>query len=203
MATGFDAQQDRPILNIIGELIALGPLRKDLLPVYQRWINDFNTLRNLGGSPRPLTFEQEETWLSDTGKAANEIGFTIYEKTSWWPIGNTSLMAINYRDRSAVFGILIGEPDMRGKGYGTETTRLMLDYAFTALGLHSVSLLVNAGNLAGRRAYEKAGFREFGRQRQCKWVGGAFHDTIHMDCLASEFTSPVLAALLGPDRPEE
>ncbi|MGH2387879.1 MAG: GNAT family N-acetyltransferase [Chloroflexota bacterium] len=203
MNTGFDAQSDRPVVNIVGELVALGPQRKDLLPVYQRWINDFQTVRHLGSYPRPLTFEQEEAWLVDAGKAANEIGFTIYEKATWWPIGNTSLMTINYRNRTAVFGILIGEPDMRGRGYGTETARLTLDYAFTALGLHSVSLLVSAGNLAGRRAYAKAGFREFGRQRQCTWVGGAFQDTIHMDCLASEFTSPVPAEILAPDRPKE
>ena len=48
----------------------------------------------------------------------------------------------------------------------------MLDYAFTALGLHSVMLIVDEFNLAGRRAYEKAGFREFGRRRQCHWIGG-------------------------------
>ena len=29
-----------PILNVVGDLVALGPLRRDLLPLYQRWIND-------------------------------------------------------------------------------------------------------------------------------------------------------------------
>ncbi len=36
-----------------------------------------------------------------------------------------------------------------GRGYGTETTRLMLDYAFTALGLHNVMLTVFVFNAAG------------------------------------------------------
>ncbi|HVA93237.1 MAG TPA: GNAT family protein [Chloroflexota bacterium] len=196
-----NGQAARPLINIEGTLIALGPMRKDLLLVYQRWMNDFRTVRNLSGSPRPLTFEQEEGWFADSAARESTIDFTVYEKNSWQPVGNTGLMAINDRDRTAVFGILIGEPAMRGKGYGAETARLMLDYAFTALGLHSVSLTVNAENRAGRRAYEKAGFREFGRQRQNKMVAGAFQDTIHMDCLASEFTSPVLADLLAPDDP--
>jgi diamine N-acetyltransferase len=186
----------------MGDLIALGPLRRDLLPVYQRWINDFHVVRNLGSFPRPLTFEHEETWLDEMNKSTNQAMFTIYEKAALRPIGTTDLFAINHLNRTAVFGILIGESDARGKGYGTETAHLMLDYGFTALGLHSISLSVNAGNLAGRRAYEKAGFREFGRQRQCKFVGGELRDTIHMDCLASEFTGSVLAAVLAPDIPK-
>jgi RimJ/RimL family protein N-acetyltransferase len=43
----------------------------------------------------------------------------------------------------------MGKPDCRGKGYGTGTTRLMLDYAFTALGLHNVMLTVFEFNSAG------------------------------------------------------
>ena len=44
--------------------------------------------------------------------------------------------------------------------------RLLLDYAFTVLGLHSVMLTVVEYNHAGRRCYEKAGFREMGRRRE-------------------------------------
>ena len=31
--------QAAPILNIVGNLVALGPQRRDLLPTYQRWLN--------------------------------------------------------------------------------------------------------------------------------------------------------------------
>ena len=98
-----------------------------------------------------------------------------------------------WRDRTCEFGILIGEPGARGKGYGTEATRLMLDYAFTALGLRSAFLRTDAFNLAGQRAYAKAGFKECGRRRERRWLAGRWWDEMLMDCLASEFTSPVLA----------
>ena len=192
---------DRPLINIEGELVALGPLRSDLMTTYQRWINHFPTVRNLGTYPRPVTLEQEESWYESATKHQDAVNFTIYERESRRPIGNTGLMAIHLLHRSAVFGILIGEPEMRGKGYGTETTRLMLDYAFTVLSLHSVSLTTDQHNLAGQRAYKKAGFTECGRHRQNRLLAGVYHDTIHMDCLASEFTSPVLARLLAPADP--
>jgi RimJ/RimL family protein N-acetyltransferase len=109
------------------------------------------------------------------------------------------LFNIDYRNRTAEFGLLIGEPAARGHGFGTETTRLMLDYAFLALGVQSVMLAVWEFNHAGQRAYTKAGFRPCGRRRQSKFMGGKMWDTIYMDCLATEFVSPLLAQVLLPD----
>jgi RimJ/RimL family protein N-acetyltransferase len=192
---------EEPLINIEGEHVALGPLRRELLPLYQRWINDFAALRTLGAlPPRPTTLEQEADWL-DAEQERGSIRFTIYERTTWNPIGNTALHAIDHRNRTAVFGILIGEREARGRGFGTEAARLMLDYAFSALGLHSVMLTCAEFNEAGRRAYEKAGFREFGRRRQCRWLNGRLWDDIYMDCLATEFTSSVLASVFAADEP--
>jgi RimJ/RimL family protein N-acetyltransferase len=197
----MDTNADTPIINITGTLVALGPIRQDLVPTYQRWLNDLAMLRTLGQMPRPMTLEQEQSWYDGAAKSSNTYSFTIYERATWNPIGNTSLMGVDWRNRTAEFGILIGEADARGKGYGTEVTCLMLDYAFTALGLHSLYLRVHEYNLAGQRAYAKAGFREFGRRRESQFMGGHLWDVIYMDALASEFTSPVLAAVFVPDTP--
>lgn len=61
---------------------------------------------------------------------------------------------IDYHNRAGLSGIEIGEPMARGIGLGTETTTLMIDYAFTALGLRNVMLTVSEPNTGGRRAYE-------------------------------------------------
>ena len=192
---------DRPPVNVVGDRVALGPLRRDLLPLYQRWINDFATTRTLAIPSGPMTWEQEEAWFNRAATAEADVTFTIYERATWRPIGNTGLHAVGYRHRTAEIGILIGEADCRGKGYGTETVRLLLDYGFTALGLHNVMLRVFAYNLAGQRAYQKAGLREFGRRRQAQFMGGRLWDVIYMECLAGEFVSPVLGRVFQPDRP--
>jgi RimJ/RimL family protein N-acetyltransferase len=186
-----DGGAEHPILNIEGELVALGPLRRDLLPLYQRWINILGTTRTLDLPPYPMTMEKEQDWYDQQSRAENDVPFTIYERETLRPIGNTGLNGVDYRNRTATFGIIIGEPECRGRGYGTETTRLMLDYAFTALGLHNVMLIVFQFNVAGIMAYQKAGFKEFGRRRECRLVGGKLWDEIHMDCLSSEFERPV------------
>ena len=69
-----------PIFNIAGDLVALGPLRRDLLPLYQRWINDLGTMRTLGLSPLPMTSEKEQDWYDWQSKAEDDVPFTIYEK---------------------------------------------------------------------------------------------------------------------------
>jgi RimJ/RimL family protein N-acetyltransferase len=190
-----------PLINMLGDQVALGPLRRELLPLYLRWVSDFGVVRSLGMPPRPLTLEAETAWFEQQASKEGEASFTIYERATWRPIGTTGLHQIDHRHQTATFGILIGEADGRGRGYGTETTRLMLDYAFTALGLHNVLLMVFEFNLAGRRAYERAGFREVGRRRQGHRMGGRRWDVIYMDCLASEFTSPVLGRVFAPDLP--
>ncbi|HET8629806.1 MAG TPA: GNAT family protein [Thermomicrobiales bacterium] len=190
-----------PVVNVVGERVALGPGRRDLLAFFQRWDNEFSVQAMLGEVPRPITLEQEQVWYdrADVSGEARTIAFVIYRRADWRALGATALADIDHRQRTAAFSIAIGEPADRGWGYGTEATRLVLDYAFTALGLHSVMLFVYEYNLAGRRAYAKAGFREFGRRRQTQWLNGRLWDIIYMECLASEFASPVLGRVFAPD----
>ena len=183
--------------TIVGTQVTLGPLRRELVPLYQRWVNNFGTQRTLGGLPSPITYERELTRYNQLS-VADEALFTIYVRETGRPIGIAELKEPDRRSRTATFVIFIGEPEARGQGYGTEATRLALAYAFTALGLHSVDLQVYEFNLAGLRAYERAGFRTVGRRRQSYWMGGRFWDTIYMDCLASEFVSPALSAVFAP-----
>ena len=146
-----ERRDERPPITIEGNLIALGPLRRDLIPTYQRWHNNVATLRTFV-LPLPTTLEQEETLYAELTADSDKALFTVYERASWQAVGTTYLTDIDHRHRRAEFGVLIGEAIWRGKGYGTETASLMLDYAFTALGLHRMMLTVYAFNLAGRRA---------------------------------------------------
>ena len=57
-----------PIFNIEGELVALGPLRREHILLYLRWINDFGTTRMLGIPPRPMTLEQETAWYEQNAR---------------------------------------------------------------------------------------------------------------------------------------
>lgn len=190
---------NQPIITIQGERVCLGPIDRSMLPDFQRWVNSFDVQIRLGmGFPGPFTLDEQERWFDSVVTSSTSRTFAIRDAETLRVVGTASIQGIDWRNGSGVFGIMIGDPIARGRGLGTETARLMLDYAFTVLGLHSVSLTVAEFNTAGRRAYEKAGFREVGRLREHWLAAGRRWDQIAMDCLATEFESPVLAAQLAP-----
>lgn len=177
------------ILNFVGQKVALGPLRRDLLPYYQKWTNDPEVNASRIYTLRPMTQEAMETWYEQASKENNldNAFFTIYELNTMRPIGTTVLFDISFVNRSAEFGISIGEKDCWNKGYGTESTRLMLDYAFRTVCLHSVKLRTLSSNERAIRAYLRAGFQIAGKWRETHPIDGQLHDIALMDCLASDF----------------
>ena len=100
-------------------------------------------------------------------------------------IGNCSLMQTDWRNRKAVLGIGIGDKAYWGKGYGSEATALLMEYAFDELNLHRVELEVYDFNERARRAYEKVGFVHEGICREALFRDGAYHD-IHIMGLLRE-----------------
>lgn len=192
---------DRPadvILSVRGSLVGLGPIRRDLAACYQRWLNDLRVTRTLGIPSAPMTLSTEEAWV-DAVSAGSDPHFTIYELGTLRPIGTTGLNAVNHDDGTAEFGILIGEPDAWGRGFGTETTALMISWAFDVLGLHHLRLEVYASNERGIRAYERAGFRCVGVLRQAKRIGRGRVDVLVMDALAGEIDPGPLHDIVRPD----
>ena len=194
----LDSHAEQPVINIVGAQVALGPQRRELVPLYERWLNDFAVLAPLGVPLRPLTREAEERQYQETDGNWTQVWFTLYERATWHPLGIAGLRDIDHARRTAEFVIFIGERAAWGRGYGTEATRLVLDYGFTALGLHSILLRVYDFNLRGIRAYTRAGFREVGRWRQAHRLGDRVFAVIFMDCRATAFRDSILQPLLLP-----
>src|SRR5690349_15653553 len=123
---------ERPTYSFTGERVALGPIERATLPLFYRWFNDFELLRTAGIGDGPWTIERVEGFFKRFNGSTGEAWFMIFDLESGRPIGSTGLRDIDERHGTAEYAISIGEPDARGRGYGTEATRLMLDYAFIA-----------------------------------------------------------------------
>ncbi len=193
------SENETPLVNILGERVALGPSMRSQIPTIYRWFNDFRVTVLSGDPLRPVTLESlyadYDRQNSKEEQQQRWVEFSMYERVTMRFIGLTSLRHLDHRNRTATFGILIGEKDCWHKGYGTEATKLILDYGFTVLNMHNIDLTTYGYNEAAHKAYLKAGFREIGRRRQaCRWRDHVY-DEIIMDCLATEFggvETPVL-----------
>ena len=185
---------DEPDFIIVGEKVALGPLRRDLAPSYARWTNQLDVRRGLDvlGVATP---QSEEKWVDDNIKAGAErepkgVEFTIYDRSDSAAIGTAGLFGIEHSHGTAKFGIAIGE--RRGQGFGTEATRLVLDFAFHVLHLRNVMLEALEWNVGGLKAYERAGFRRIGIRRGARMSKGRATDLVLMDAIPEDFGPSVL-----------
>lgn len=197
----MDHANDSAHLHVIvpGQQVYLGPIRRDLVPVYQRWMNDLEVSRTLTAHWRvPFTLEDELDWFEQARRDPFRRIFTIYERPDDRPVGNAELLGIDFAVGSAEVGIVIGERSVWGRGYATEALRLLLDFGFTVLGLHHIWLRYFASNQRARAVYDRVGFREVNRLREATRIGPDRDDIVIMDLLASEFESPVLAKKIRP-----
>jgi len=179
---------DPPDLIVLGERVALGPLRRDLAATYARWVNHLDVRPGLGDLGIH-TRETEEAWVDEALKKGAErppasVEFTIYDRSDGAPVGTAGLFDLSYVHSRAEFGIAIGE--RRGQGLGTEATRLVLEWAFRTLGLRNVMLGALAWNEGAIRAYERAGFRRIGIRRGSETSRGERADVVLMDAVPED-----------------
>ena len=183
-----------PDFIVIGERVALGPLRRDLASTYARWMNQLDVRRGLDflGVATP---ENQEKWVDDNidrgcKREPDGVEFTIYDRADSTPVGTAGLFHISHVHGRAEFGIAIGE--RRGQGLGTEATRLVLDFAFHVLQLRNVLLETLEWNVAGQTAYERAGFRRIGIRRAAALSRGRPTNVVLMDAIPQDFGQSIL-----------
>jgi diamine N-acetyltransferase len=137
-------------------------------------------------SGRPPTVDEHRRWLAEVEARGDRHEFMIVERTSGRSVGTIGLSHIDGTHRRAEYGIVIGEPGARGKGFASEASRLVLDYAFATLRLQRVYLHVFVDNEPAVRLYRRVGFVPEGVLRQHVWKDGKFHDVAVMAVMATD-----------------
>ncbi len=178
--------------HLIKSRIRLRAAEKSDIDHFLRWINDPEVTENLM-QISPISRAEEERWYDAMLERPANLHILVIEikdsKTpgDWRPIGNCQFIQIDWRNRSAELGIMIGEKSCWNQGYGTETVLLLLEHGFQTLNLHRIWLQVFSKNARGMRAYEKAGFITEGKFRQAHYQHGQYFDVYLMSVLKAEW----------------
>ena len=177
------------IKKLVGDRIYLSPrgASDEEIEKFTDWMNDFQTTDFIGRSGQVVTFIGEKEWLENSTKNVQNRSFSIIELNHNKLIGTISLENFHWIDRSAVLGIFIGDKDFRNNGYGTEAIKLLLEYGFKYLNLHSIRLDLLSINERAHKCYLKCGFKDTGCSREAIYVNGKYYDRLHMDILVNEF----------------
>jgi diamine N-acetyltransferase len=174
---------------IYGERVRLRAVERGDIPKYYDWVNDPEVTRGLS-LYLPMSNADEEKWFERALEGdPNEkpLAIEVKDGDGWKLIGNCGLFGIEWVNRSAELGILIGDKAAWNKGFGTETMVLLLRHGFETLNLNRLFLRVYGANARAVRAYQKAGFIEEGRMREAVFKNGRYDDIIIMSVLRSEW----------------
>jgi len=173
-----------------GKSVLLRPFKRSDISYFLKWFNDPEIVQYLD-MYLPMTEMSEEKFIEELGttRASSDVLLVIeaIERDSTKPIGNCGLHQINAKDRNAIFGIIIGEKDYWSKGYGLEAARLLINYGFQQLNLHSISSAAIAYNERSIALHRKVGFQEEGRLRQVMFKNGQYHDRLEFGLLREEW----------------
>jgi RimJ/RimL family protein N-acetyltransferase len=141
-----------------GQGVRLRPVQEADLPLFVEWLNQTEVRYWLSLSEAPqLTLEGEREWYEERRASEADLLWTI-ETEQGLPIGNIDLHLLDRTHGRAQLGIVIGDAEAQGQGYGTAAIREVLRYAFGEMGLRRVELLVDEDNARAIRCYERCGF---------------------------------------------
>jgi RimJ/RimL family protein N-acetyltransferase len=171
-------------VTIPGKRLRLRAIERSDIPTFVRWFND-PEVRHYLEMLMPMSQAQEERWFEAHLERGDSHIFGI-ETLDGLLIGNIGLSDIDWRNRRAVLGIVIGEKEYWGKGYGTEAIMALLRFVFENMNLQRVDLKVFDYNQRAVRCYEKCGFKLEGRLRQAHFHDGEYHDELVMGILRNE-----------------
>ena len=184
--------QFKPLFR--GALVRLAAATPEDSVDFAKWSNDDQFLRMTDNDPaKPLSPQGHAEWEQQMGilsSAAHNNGnffFRLRTLAEDKLIGMAGVGMVDWSNRTAMLGIVIGDPEYRGRGYGSDAIRLILNYAFNELNLLRVYTHTIAYNQPALRAYERAGFQREGAWRSAIEREGKRHDVIHFGLLRDEW----------------
>ena len=161
------------------------------LDAVTKWINDEEVTQFLGSGmlSYPVSSIAERKFIEKFGlsESANEKTFAIETLADRRFIGALGLHGIDWINRHSALGIMIGDKQYWGRGYGTDAMQVLMRLAFDKLNLHRLWLHVYDFNARAIASYERCGFRREGVLREQRFFGRKYHDTIVMGILEAEY----------------
>jgi RimJ/RimL family protein N-acetyltransferase len=183
--------------KLVGEKCYLSPISLEDAEKWTEWDSDLEFAVPLGEEAfMVFSLDKTKEIISNIIKKQDPV-FSIIDLETDTPIGRCMFFNVDQVNRKAMLGIGIGKKDYWNKGYGLDATKLLLDYGFNLLNLNNIMLGVFSYNQRAINCYRKIGFKEIGRRRKSKIIGGRMFDEVFMDILAEEFESVYVNRFIG------
>ncbi len=153
-----------------------------------RWGRDAEVLRWSGGSPTDLNEDEfrEHLRAERLYGPSNRRAFLIFAKEPFELIGRLGIFGIDWDKRQGELGIVIGEKQYWGQGYGRDALRTLIRHMFTTSSLDRIYLYTFSDNFRAQKSFAAAGFRFVDQARRFNPEFGEF-DGIQMEITRADF----------------
>ncbi len=162
----------RLILRSLDEAAADGP--------YLAWMRDPDVLRYLEARHGTHDVPSLKAFIRSANDSRDSLLLGMYERDSGRHVGNIKLGPVDWPNRRAEIGLMVGERACWGRGYAREAIDAISGYAFATLGLHKLTAGYLAPNIASGRAFEAVGFVIEARYARHFLLDGTWVDGVRM-----------------------
>lgn len=152
-----------------------------------KWRKDDGIWSMLGGTKYFVSEAYEKKWVEDAILAGKDVRLAVCLNENDRHIGNVYMTDIDMARRSCSSGILIGERDCWGKGYGREALTLALRYMFYERNIHRVQALILEGNEQSLKMHRKCGYQVEGLMRESVFKNGRYRNQYLLSILKKDF----------------
>jgi RimJ/RimL family protein N-acetyltransferase len=174
-------------MNIEGSKVTLKAIELEDLDLLNKWGNDPEIQYWLGGWHFPTSKSDIQKWHSNLSASSINQRFSIYTDDLGL-IGTANLVDIDWKNKNAFHGMLLGDKEIRGKGFAVDTVMALMKYAFEELGLNRLDGSIIEYNEASIKMYiGKCGWREEGRQRNWYFRKNRYWDKIIVGITKEDF----------------
>jgi RimJ/RimL family protein N-acetyltransferase len=171
-----------------GPRVRLGAFQEADYALLARWQQDTAYLRLLDARPAvPPTPNAVQDEIEELQKSQRSYAFGVRLLDTDALIGYVEIDGILWAHRVGGLGIGIGDPALRGQGYGTEAAELALAFAFRELNLHRITVTIFSYNAASLRMFDKLGFTREGAYREFMERDGQRYDMLLFGLLRREW----------------
>jgi RimJ/RimL family protein N-acetyltransferase len=171
-----------------GKLVILRRITmNDVTPEYLAWLNDDDVTRGLDTIVKPYPMEMLHKYVNEIVSDENTYMFMVVAKDSGKSIGTAKIHGINKKNGTCNLGMMLGNKNYWGKGYGQDTYMTAIDFAFTHLKIRKIWEAANENNIASLSMCAKAGFQEEGRLKEQVLSDGKYIDKILLGLFAKNW----------------
>lgn len=174
-------------MDVLGKVVRLRAIEEGDLPLFHKWGNDPALWRLLGGWHFPSSEKSTRTWFEKIQGDQLNIRLAITTEEHG-VIGLANILDIDWKNKNAFHGMMLGDKDLRGKGIGVDTVMAIMRYAFDELGLHRLDGSMIEFNETSFKLYcGKCAWQIEGRQRDWYYREGRHWDRVTVGVTENDY----------------